>query len=696
MAVTRKIISIEATTITVPLGEIIDLDHIPNVLYVRYNVAPFRGYITFTESMKRELLVLNPRTAASPTNPSVAVIRNTPEKIIVDDANGKRITNIPTDIQQEVILKGGIKNGTSSNAGNGETIITYEPLVFYISILVGGIDWRPASRFPSEIDLIDAQMKEPVTSSDIPAVDAYQYLISMQTRSSAEDYMLESLKQTLAKKMILARDVNYLGACLLAVERAYFDLIQRIERLEKRVEYIEKTWLPELEGRLFTAEINIKNIWNNLEKNWNDTARGLYAARSDAYWRVHAALRHYGSTSDRLNGSTAWTAVPIFGTHGIGDFNASDSYYELISVGNYSSYKYDRILINPESGDDETLVIRAYNPEDSTIEDYKKHVYGIKNMNTDIKGHFFHSHIWDSAGSDEKGSEFYNLTASGNGSILPEECFHNIIVKNSLGSGTRGAIITEEHIGYYYTINKDIAGRASQMVFKVHGGADYGHIHLDSDTSAWYSDEQDKYLRMGVKAESHGLMRYYASNKPYVFFGRHNEDDHSTGFTVQPDRNETADAYKHAFITGDRILFANMDTGSQYMNFANKKGYTVMNFGSGADGFYIGKTDKGAIIEYEVDSGGYCGLALTKDGLKFYGIAQSTLDQLKAYVGGGDKNGSSNAVSGKITGTIKGTISGTITEDDSGENLEENLNKFENDNRLKNVLNCNCGKRSNE
>ena len=107
------------------------------------------------------------------------------------------------------------------------------------SVIVGGISENPESTFPSEIDEF-GNPKVDIQTADIPDIDDFQYFKSKYPRSVVEGYQLQQLRELLADKVILARDINHLRNAVIEIEKFLKKLEEEIEDLKKRVEKLEQ------------------------------------------------------------------------------------------------------------------------------------------------------------------------------------------------------------------------------------------------------------------------------------------------------------------------------------------------------------------------------------------------------------------------------------------------------------------------
>ena len=107
------------------------------------------------------------------------------------------------------------------------------------SVITDGIEENPISSFPSEIDDF-GNPKVDIQTADIPDIDDFQYFKAKYPRSSTEGYQLMKLRELLADKVILARDINHLRNAVIEIEKFLKKLSDRVDELEKRVEKLEQ------------------------------------------------------------------------------------------------------------------------------------------------------------------------------------------------------------------------------------------------------------------------------------------------------------------------------------------------------------------------------------------------------------------------------------------------------------------------
>lgn len=618
-----QIISIEPITITIQLGEHITRDSFPDVLWCNYDVPPYHGYISMP-ALDGNLLVLNVYSnAPTASSTNAPVLHNEPIKF---DSNGVA-TNIPVDKQQEILLKGAIKNNVTSGDGISTNGV---PVVFYISILVGGIDWNPASRFPAEIDPLEADMKEPVTSADIPQVDAYQYYISLQTRSSSEESMLESLKQSLAKKMIMAKDINWLRNCTLAIENAYFALIDTIKKLVNRVDFLEFDWMPDLASRVYLLELENDNLWDNMQLNWQKTAKGLYTMGEDCYTRVYHGLKHYGSKPTDGGSSGAWFSVPMFGSK---NFDIGD-----IPNFNYTEGSRKSMSIDFPQQNGETVTKSFTTPRG--IRDFNSRDFNIVIFGTKADG-------WSGYNADD--------VSRGSHSVAYEEYFHNLVVRDSR-DGTSNVVLTNDTIGIYDEEDDNSLteyGQARYLVNAENDGATY--VSINNGLGRWISESgsggsaEREALLLGKETSVHTKIRFSNNSGQMVgyigSFGGSEKFAYEGTCVAFNTLDGNVERTNCTNVCGSRIVLRNMNMGN-FINFASgafdgsadekERYYTIMNMGNGtngADNFFIGKIANKVVLQHEGNVGHYSGILFNStEGLTLRGLSQETLDYIYSYV----------------------------------------------------------------
>lgn len=107
------------------------------------------------------------------------------------------------------------------------------------SVITDGIEENPISSFPSEIDDF-GNPKVDIQTADIPDIDDFQYFKAKYPRSVIESFQLMQLRELLADKVILARDINHLRNAVIEIEKFLKKLSERVDELEKRVEKLER------------------------------------------------------------------------------------------------------------------------------------------------------------------------------------------------------------------------------------------------------------------------------------------------------------------------------------------------------------------------------------------------------------------------------------------------------------------------
>ena len=88
-----------------------------------------------------------------------------------------------------------------------------------VSVVVGRPEEsNPKSVFPDQIDDFGLP-KTDIETSDIPAIDAYEFLKAKNPRHIGEDYALHQYRELLHMKMILARDINHARNAIIEIEK---------------------------------------------------------------------------------------------------------------------------------------------------------------------------------------------------------------------------------------------------------------------------------------------------------------------------------------------------------------------------------------------------------------------------------------------------------------------------------------------
>lgn len=123
------------------------------------------------------------------------------------------------------------------------------------SVQVGEAKDNPESLFPERIDQFGLPKKD-IQTADIPDIDDYQYFKAKVPRNKVEEYQLKQLKEMLADKIVLARDVNHMRNAILALEEYALDLQDQIRALETRVENLEE--------RVETLELKVSDIEDDM------------------------------------------------------------------------------------------------------------------------------------------------------------------------------------------------------------------------------------------------------------------------------------------------------------------------------------------------------------------------------------------------------------------------------------------------
>ena len=328
---------IETITLTTPVGQGIHRKDFQNFLWVHIDKAPWRQQISFDVFGMGGLVILTPGDANGHTDVRV-----------VNQASG--LTNIPVDNPGEQLIRGLYKE-TATDPG----------IEFWYSILVGGIDYNPSSTFPEKRDDF-GPMKVPAVAADLPSIDYYQYLVASSTKSKVDLDILKSLKEVLTPKMILAKDINWLRNSITAVQRAYYDLKARLQRLEnvvadlaERLGILERAFeglqdfvYDELIPRIRDIEDQISDIRNNLLPN------GLRSARNNTMKRVYLNLPSYGSggpsemnwaMKDPVLNSELYDAENSYSPASVGSNVLLDEYFKTLIVHSGNKMSSSKVVI---------------------------------------------------------------------------------------------------------------------------------------------------------------------------------------------------------------------------------------------------------------------------------------------------------------------------------------------------------------
>lgn len=106
------------------------------------------------------------------------------------------------------------------------------------SVIIDGIEENPPSVFPGDIDEF-GNRKVDIQTADIPDIDDFQYFKAKYPRSTVEGYQLMRLREKLADKVIMARDVNHMRNAIIEIEKFLKDIEARVEDLEERMTELE-------------------------------------------------------------------------------------------------------------------------------------------------------------------------------------------------------------------------------------------------------------------------------------------------------------------------------------------------------------------------------------------------------------------------------------------------------------------------
>ena len=148
------------------------------------------------------------------------------------------------------------------------------------SVQVGKMEHNPESIFPHKDGLLDefGLPKQDIQTADVPDIDDYQYFKAKIPRTKVEELQLQQLREMLADKIILARDVNHMRNALVNIEKFCYSLEDRIDLLEKRIDVLEDR-VDNLEDRVRTLEretiTNGRNLGNGAEVFYGKRGRDL-------------------------------------------------------------------------------------------------------------------------------------------------------------------------------------------------------------------------------------------------------------------------------------------------------------------------------------------------------------------------------------------------------------------------------------
>lgn len=106
------------------------------------------------------------------------------------------------------------------------------------SVQVGEMEDNPESTFPDELDEFGSPKKD-IQTSDIMDIDDYQYFKAKIPRTVTENIQLKQLRELLADKIILARDINHMRNAIIALEEYSHGLNERITNIEDRLDNIK-------------------------------------------------------------------------------------------------------------------------------------------------------------------------------------------------------------------------------------------------------------------------------------------------------------------------------------------------------------------------------------------------------------------------------------------------------------------------
>ena len=133
-------------------------------------------------------------------------------------------TSVDTSVPADLVFVGTV-------AGYPEKVL--------LSCIIDGIEESPPSSFPDEIDEF-GNPKVDIQTADIPDIDDFQYFKAKYPRSMAEGYQLMQLRELLADKVILARDINHMRNAIIELEKYAKKLADEIEILKARVTKLEQ------------------------------------------------------------------------------------------------------------------------------------------------------------------------------------------------------------------------------------------------------------------------------------------------------------------------------------------------------------------------------------------------------------------------------------------------------------------------
>lgn len=135
--------------------------------------------------------------------------------VLLDDGNYdvRTITNWspanPNGLDTSVA---GIHSYTATVEGTGNNI-------GMLDIIIGRPEeTNPPSVFPENIDDFGIP-KQDINTADIPAIDAYEYLMAKKERHIGEDYSLKQLAELLKPKMIVAATINAIQNAIVSIQK---------------------------------------------------------------------------------------------------------------------------------------------------------------------------------------------------------------------------------------------------------------------------------------------------------------------------------------------------------------------------------------------------------------------------------------------------------------------------------------------
>lgn len=201
-----------------------------------------------------------------------------------------------------------------------------------LSVHVQELDENPPSIWPEFLDEFGLPKRD-ISTADIPDIDDYQYFKAKIDRRPSENALLHELKERLADKIIMARDINHMRNAIIELEKYLMDMLDRIQDLEDRMDIVEGRLddLEDLVGGLQDMAIIGKNGIQIRKNDDNDTIVSLCSFIKFSNWNGDP-YDYMGLKMVDIKGDTEGSAYPsllwVLGSGAVQDADGNPSTFE--------------------------------------------------------------------------------------------------------------------------------------------------------------------------------------------------------------------------------------------------------------------------------------------------------------------------------------------------------------------------------